>query len=315
MKIMITGIEGFAGRHLATHFMTCGHELCGTVLRPSDLEEMEHRFPGLPLFQADLRFAGGMVGPISAWRPDAIVHLAAQSSGALAARDPVTTYRVNVLGTVNLFETACRLGWSGRILLASTADVYGRITPPRPAREEDPYAPIGHYAASKVMAELAAVEYSRNHRVRSIRVRSFPHTGPGQSDAFALSSFAKQIAAAERSGSGRIRVGNLDVVRDYTDVRDVVRAYGDLLEHGKDGEVYNVAGGTGRSLGSLLELMASQARIPVEIVPDPRRVRPVDIDYQVGDAAKIREEAGWEPQHDLDETLGGLLDFWRGRPA
>ncbi len=315
MKILITGIEGFVGRYLANYLSSRGHEPCGTVLRAVDLDEMKSLFPGVALAQVDLRFATGLVEPVSKWKPDAIVHLAAQSSGALAAKDPVTTYRINVLGTVNLFDTVRRLDWDGRVLLVSTADVYGRITPPRPAREDDPYAPVGHYAASKVMAELAAAEFHRHGQVRSIRARSFPHTGPGQSDAFALSSFAKQIAAVEQSGTGKIRVGNLDVVRDYSDVRDVVRAYGALLEHGRDGEVYNVAGGKGRSLESLLERLASRARTPIEIVRDPRRVRKVDIDYQVGDTARIRSETDWEPRHDIDETMGELLEFWRGRTA
>jgi nucleoside-diphosphate-sugar epimerase len=313
MKILITGIEGFVGRHLAKHFMSCGHRPCGTVLRAGDLEQMKKLYPEISFVQADLRFAAGLVEPLSTWKPDAIVHLAAQSSGALAAKDPVTTYRINLLGTVNLFETVRRLGWEGRILLVSTADVYGRITPARPAREDDPFAPLGHYAASKVMAELVAQEYFKNHGVRSVRARSFPHTGPGQSDTFALSSFARQIAGVELKRSGRIKVGNLDVVRDYSDVRDVVRAYADLLERGRDGEAYNVAGGKGRSLQNMLEMLASRARVPVEITKDRKRVRSVDIDYQVGDRSKILDETGWEPRYDIGSTLGELLDFWRER--
>jgi GDP-4-dehydro-6-deoxy-D-mannose reductase len=181
MKVLITGIEGFVGRHLAVSLRKRGHEPCGTVLRDEDLKSTEKELGDIPLSLADLRHGTALDDPLSRWDPDSIVHLAAQSSGSLAFKQPVSTYRINVLGTLNVLETVRKNGWGGRILVISSGEVYGNVKPYRPLREEDLVAPVNHYATSKVMAEMLADEFYRSHGVRTIRSRAFPHTGPGQS--------------------------------------------------------------------------------------------------------------------------------------
>ncbi|MFQ6103935.1 MAG: GDP-mannose 4,6-dehydratase [Candidatus Glassbacteria bacterium] len=315
MRVLITGIEGFVGRHLAYALLRAGHEAFGTVLREVDLEQLRQDLPEVPLDRADLRFGGSLDRSITCWRPHCIAHCAAQSSGSFSLKNPVTTYRVNVIGTMNVLEAARLHEWDGRVLIVSSADVYGNVGSSRLLGENDPLRPINHYAASKAMAEMVAEQYFHNHGVRTVRVRSFPHTGPGQSPRFALSSFAKQIALAESSGGGKLRVGNLEIVRDYLDVRDVVKAYIAVLEDGRDGEVYNVAGGRSHSLRKLLDDLIGLSEASIEVVQDDRRMRKVDIEYQVGDSAKLTRETGWKPEIGIEDTLRDLIDYWRGRVA
>jgi GDP-4-dehydro-6-deoxy-D-mannose reductase len=311
MRILITGIEGFAGRHLARSLMEAGHEISGTVQSPRDVRSLKRVLGKVPLVHADLRYSRSLERPLSRLAPEYIVHLAAQSSGTLAMRDPALTYRTNTLGTLNLLETLRRMAWEGKVLIVSSADVYGSATILEPFREDDPLVPLNHYAASKAMMELLAIEYFTVHGIRTLRARPFPHTGPGQSERFALSNFARQIAEAEVCGRGTVRVGNLGVVRDYLDVRDVASAYRSLLEGGKDGEVYNISRGQPQRLGEILESMLKGSSARIDIEEEQKRLRPLDIEYQVGDSTKLRKETRWKPLIPLERTLADLLDYWR----
>lgn len=313
MRILVTGIEGFAGRHLAKILLEKGHEVSGTVLKAGDVSTIRKELGGAAISRADLRYSRSFERIVSRASPERIVHLAAQSSGSLAMRDPALTYRTNVLGTMNLLEILRRMEWKGRMLVVGSADVYGSPGTRKPLREGSRLSPPNHYAASKAMAELLAVAYHAVHGLRTVRVRSFPHTGPGQSERFALSSFAKQMAEAERRRGGKVLVGNLAVVRDYLDVRDVARAYIALLDRGRDGEVYNVSRGKPQRLGEILEMMRARCTARVEILEDTARKRPIDIEYQVGDPTKLMRETGWRPMIPLGETLEDLLDYWRGK--
>ena len=313
MKVLVTGIEGFVGRHLATILRDRDHKVCGTVWRHEDLELTSIELSDVPLEQIDLRYGTSFRRVLSEWDPDCIVHLAAQSSGSLAFREPVTTYRVNVLGTLNLLEAVRKANWGGRLLFVSSGEVYGNVNPPRLLLEDDPVAPVNHYATSKAMAEMTAEEYGRTYGVRVIRTRAFPHTGPGQSERFALSSFAKQIVTAEARGDGVLKVGNLDARRDYLDVRDVASAYTALLENGRDGEVYNVSRGENYRIGDLLDRLVEMSTGEIRIVQDRRRLRKIDIPQLAGDSSKLRRETDWVPLIGIGDTLRDLLDHWRDR--
>jgi GDP-4-dehydro-6-deoxy-D-mannose reductase len=290
-----------------------GHEVCGTVLRDVDRQEAAQELKRVPMMLADLRYSTSFTGPLTTWKPDCVVHLAAQSSGSLAVKDPAGTYRINVIGTLNTLEAIRKTGWGGTFLMVSSGEVYGSVRSSKPLREDAPIAPVNHYAASKAMAEMLAAEYQRMHGVKVIITRAFPHTGPGQSRLFALSSFAQQIALAERAGGGVLRVGNLDACRDYLDVRDVASAYGRVLEKGTAGEIYNVASGKSYRIGDLLDILVEKSTSPITVEKDHRRLRKRDIEHLIGDSGKLEIKTGWAPAFDISATLTDLLEYWRER--
>lgn len=315
MKIFVTGIEGFVGRHLANHLLSLGHEVSGTVWNENQLLPLQERFSSLFLYQADIRNHDVMVESLKAASPDAVIHLAAQSSGAYSFKNPRLTFEINVLGTVNLLEVVSQVVPDARIVLVCSSDVYGRVREDQiPIKEETPFQPINPYSASKAAQDLLGVQYFHSHGLNIIRVRAFPHTGPGQNSAFALSNFAHQISTIEAIDfPKRISVGNLDVVRDYLDVEDVVRAYTILIDQGQAGEVYNVASGVGYHLGDLLNLILSLSCKEIKVEQDPNLFRPSDIPVLVGDATRFKELTGWKPTIGMKDTLRRLLDYWRSR--
>lgn len=312
MNVLITGVGGFVGPHLARAIREAGGRAAGVSLEaapPSALEaDALDRYARWDLSQGP---EGGKE-PLS-WRPDAIVHLAGQASAARSFEDPAGTFGANARGTLALFEAARAAQFTGPLLLVSSSEVYGRLTDGQPAREDDPVRPVSPYGASKASAEALASAWARGYGMRIVVARSFSHTGPGQGPAFALASWAHQIAACEarhergEPGPFRLDVGNLAPVRDYSDVRDVVRAYLLLLDRGEPGTAYNVASGTGLALGDALRLLLAHARAPITVVEDPARLRPADLPYLVGDPSRLRA-LGWASQHAIGETLEALLD-------
>jgi GDP-4-dehydro-6-deoxy-D-mannose reductase len=252
---------------------------------------------------------------VAAVRPDGIVHLAGQSSVHESWSNPAATLRTNVIGLLNVFEAVRKRRLEPRVLVVGSAEEYGAVDPDAPPLTEDaPLRPLSPYAVSKVAQGFLALQYALARDLPVIRTRTFPHTGPGRGEAFAESSFARQIAEVE---AGRRRpvlaVGNLDAVRDFTDVRDVVRAYRALLDRGAAGEVYNVCSGRGRSIGDILRSLLEIAGTQVELQVDRERLRPSDLPSLVGDPRKVREATGWEPRIPLETTLRDLLDHWRER--
>ena len=216
-------------------------------------------------------------------------------------------------GTRHLLNAAAALGHPVRVLLASSGYVYGECDPDRPATEETPPAPIGPYAWSKWRMERVARE-ARQPPVTLHIARAFNHTGPGQDARFAVPSFARQIAAAERRGTeALLRVGDLTPRRDFLDVRDVARAYRLIMTHGTEGGVYNIASGTAIGMQQVLEILATLARVPVRPEPDGARLRPAEVQVSVGSAARLREATGWRPEFALERTLADTLDYWRCR--
>jgi GDP-4-dehydro-6-deoxy-D-mannose reductase len=315
LKVFITGIEGFVGGHLANHLLTRNYEVSGTVWNENEIPALKESLPSVGLYPADIRYHDVMEQILKSTSPDTIVHLAAQSSGAYSYKNPRLTFEVNVLGTVNLLEAIAQETPDARVVMVCSADVYGKVEEDQiPIRETTPFRPINPYSVSKVTQDFLGIQYYYSHGLNIVRVRSFPHTGPGQNPVFALPSFARQISEIESTEFPKpMSVGDLGVIRDYLDVEDVVKAYALLIEQGEAGDVYNVASGVGHSLRDLLELMLSLSAREIEVVEDPALFRPSDIPILVGDATKFRELTGWRPTVEMKETLRRLLDYWRGK--
>lgn len=315
MTVLITGIAGFVGSHLVDLLRAeQPEEGIAGVVRPGT-PTPEHLREGVRLLEADLEDAAAVESAVAAVRPESIIHLAGQSSVHESWSNPAATIRTNVIGLLHVFEAVRRRRLEPRVLVVGSAEEYGAVEPDAPPIAEDaPLRPLSPYAVSKVAQGYLALQYALSQNLAVVRTRTFPHTGPGRGEAFAESSFARQIAEVE---AGRRRpvlaVGNLDAVRDFTDVRDVVRAYWSLLERGVPGEVYNVCSGQGRSIGDVLRGLLEIAGVQVDLQVDRERLRPSDLPSLVGDPRKVREATGWEPRIPLERTLRDLLDDWRDR--
>jgi GDP-4-dehydro-6-deoxy-D-mannose reductase len=314
VRILITGAAGFVGAHLAAHLSkaTASASLFGLV-RPGSGELPE----GMVRIEADMEDAAALARALDTARPDRIVHLAAQSSPHDSWRDPIGTLRTNILGLAYLLEEVRALSLAPRVLVVGSAEEYGAVPEAlQPVREETPLRPASPYAVSKLAQGYLALQYSLSHGLAAIRTRTFNHTGPGRGAAFAESSFARQIAEIEKGEREPvIAVGNLEAVRDFSDVRDVVRAYELLLERGTPGEVYNVCSGRGLRIREILDRLLALSKALIEVRVDPERLRPADVPTLVGDPARLHGATGWEPRLTLDQTLGDLLEYWRGRLA
>jgi len=316
MKLLVTGVAGFVGGHLARYLSReqPSVEVSGLV-RPGT------RAPQLPpevaLVEADLEDAEAVEALLEEVRPDRIIHLAAQSSVHRSWVDPAGTLRANVLGLLHVLEAVRKRALWPRILVVGSAEEYGPVRPEEmPIREEAPLRPASPYAVSKVAQGALALLYGPAGGMRVVLTRTFHHTGPGRGEAFAESSFARQIAEIEAGLRPPVlKVGNLEAVRDFADVRDVVRAYWLLLEKGEGGAAYNVCSGTGRPVRHLLDLLLAASSARVEVRVDPDRLRPADVPAQVGDPSRLRAATGWEPRIPLERTLRDLLDDWRARTA
>lgn len=315
MKLLITGVAGFVGGHLVDLLRT-EHpevEIQGLDSHPGP----RVRALQLDVIAADVEDGATVAQAIGDLRPDAIVHLAAQSSPQKSWEDPAGTLRTNVLGLLNLLEGSRAHGLRPRVLVVGSAEEYGQVSAgDLPLREDAPLRPLTPYAVSKVAQAYLALQYALSPGLPVVRTRTFHHTGPRRGEAFAESSFARQLAEIE---AGRrepmIEVGNLDAVRDFTDVRDVVRAYWGLLERGRPGEVYNVCSGTGVRLADLLRTLIEVSGLRVEVRVDPGRLRPADVPELVGDPGRIRRDIGWSPVIPLERSLADLLQYWRERVA
>lgn len=300
MKALVTGASGFVGRHLCAHLAASGDEVVAT-------DRVAHG-AGPVLDVVDQAATREL---LRSEAPDAVYHLAGWSDVGGSWVDPLGTWRANAEGTLNVLEAARQVS-VGRVLVVSSADVYGIVADEDlPITEGHPMRPVSPYAASKVAADILALQARLGHGQDVVRVRAFNHLGPGQSDRFVASAIASRIAANERDGNDEVPVGNLAARRDFTDVRDVVRAYRMLMEHGAAGEVYNVCSGTAVAIQQLADRLLALAKRPMRLVVDPERYRPVDVPVVLGNASRLHAATGWEPEVDLDTTLADLLDHWR----
>lgn len=311
MRALITGLGGFVGRHLLHHLWANGDHVSG-LAREADARDLPD---GVELFAVDLLDRKSVDRAISSARPEAVYHLAAQSSSGESLADPWATLSNNLLGQLNLLESVVSWASSARVLAVCSSEEYGRVRPDEiPTHEDVPLRPTSPYAVSKVGQDAMAYQYFAQHKLAIVRVRPFSHTGPGHDPRFAIPSFAKQLAEIE---AGRrtpvLRVGNLDAARDYTDVRDMVRAYRLALMLGEPGEVYNLGRGESVRLSAVLEELRALCRAAVSVEEDPARLRPSDVPFQQADTSRFTALTGWKPEIPWRTTLQDTLDYWRGR--
>ena len=295
MRVLVTGANGFVGRHLVARLRAAGHDVVAAG-------HIDHGGDVVPF---DLRDSRNVARVIAGARADAVAHLAAQAFVPTSIADPLGTFEVNVGGTLRVLEAVRAANGRTRVLVAGSADAYGP-QPPRcyPLVETTAPVPANPYAASKIAAEAFALAAARSYGLDVVVTRAFNHIGPGQDERFVVPSFAMQLARIAAGGNPLMRVGNLDAQRDFLDVRDVVHAYMLVLEgRATAGEMYNVASGKAVSIKELLRQLVTIARVGVEIRDDPERMRPADVPLVLGDAAKFRTATGWEPSISLATSL------------
>lgn len=310
-KVFLTGASGFVGRHLVELLSRENFEIFGTCFpeKPSSCLDMGP----LAWFHVDIRNNDAISAILQEVQPDWIFHLAAVSNVGYSWKNRRETLETNVLGSFAVFDAVRKVSPKARILFISSCDVYGILSPiDRALTEEDETPVVSPYAFTKVSGELLARFYARIEGLDIVIARSFPHTGPEQTANFVFSDWACQIARIELGAAAPVlRVGNLDVRRDYSDVRDVVKAYRLLLEKGKSGEIYNICSGTAMSLKDALDLLISFSSEKIEVEVDPAKLRKADIPLLLGDNSKIRNGVGWSPAIPMGQTLHDLLAYWR----
>jgi GDP-4-dehydro-6-deoxy-D-mannose reductase len=297
VRALVTGAAGFVGRHLVSGLLAAGDEVHET-----------DRHLGL-----DILDPPGLAELFGTIHPEVVFHLAGQADVGGSWSSPVETFRINAEGTMNVLLAAVHAGVE-RVVAVSSADVYGQVPEAElPITEDRPLRPVSPYGASKASADLIALQAHLGHGLAVLRARPFNHLGPGQSDRFVASAMASRIAHNELSGNEEVPVGNLSARRDFTDVRDVVRAYRLLAERGEPGEAYNVCSGRDVAVQEIADRLVALADGPMALVPDPDLLRPVDTPVLRGDPTRLRKATGWEPTITLDQTLADVLDDWRHR--
>lgn len=297
VRALVTGAAGFVGRHLVAGLRAAGDEVHETdrhlgldILDPAGLDEL-----------------------FAATRPEVVYHLAGQADVGGSWTSPVETFRINAEGTMNVLLAAVGAEVH-RVIAVASADVYGQVPEAElPIGEDRPLRPVSPYGASKASADVVALQAFLGHGLGVIRARPFNHLGPGQSDRFVASAVASRIARNEMEGESEVPVGNLSARRDFTDVRDVVRAYRLLAERGVPGEAYNVCSGQDVAIQEVADRLVALADGPMALVPDPELLRPVDTPVLRGDCTRLHEATGWSPEITLDQTLADVLDDWRKR--
>ncbi len=308
---LVTGASGFAGQHLTAALASATvWEVIGTSRRTGQSSERVRSVA------CDMRDADLVKRVIDRYRPDTVFHLAAQSYVPKSVADPGATLANNILGQVNLFEAILSVGIQPRILVVSSSEIYGAVDAGAlPVDEDAALRPGNPYAVSKATQDLLGYQYAASAGLDIVRVRPFNHSGPGQSDRFVLSGFARQVADAESERvEPSILTGNLDAERDFLDVRDVVRAYLLAVERGVSGEAYNISSGAPRRIGDLLDMYLGMATRQLTVRHDPARMRPSDTPIIYGDSTRFRAATGWAPQITIEQTLADTLDYWRSHP-
>jgi len=317
MKALITGCAGFAGSHLAEHLLDQSEEVIALVRPNEDLENIRQIEGHLQISRGDLRDFDCLLEVLKSSRPQRIYHLAALSSPSESLASPDLTYQVNFTGTLNLLAAWLRVGMDCRFLLVSSAEVYGKVPPEKlPMREGMELRPGSPYAGSKAAAEILALQFFESYALPIVRVRPFNHTGPRQSSNFVCSKFARQAAEIDLGlRPPEIVAGNLQAIRDFSDVRDIVRGYHDLLEMGTPGEVFQLCSGHPVSIATILQTMISFTSKPVQISVDKSLFRDQEAAEVWGDYSKAKLAVGWEPRRALADTLRELKLYWEARSA
>lgn len=314
MRALITGISGFAGSFLADYLLARGGvEVWGVAhtggerLAPADSP--------INFVRGDLTEPAVAADLLARVSPDLIFHLAAQAFVPASWQDPWATLENNIRAQVNLLQAAAAQSSPARILIVGSNEEYGRVAAAElPISEETPLQPDSPYGVSKITQDYLGLQYFLTRHLKVVRVRPFNHIGPRQDERFVAANFAKQIAEIEVGAREPVLcVGNLEAQRDFTDVRDMVRAYVLALEQGVLGEVYNIGSGTPRTVRSIVDVYLSLVRVPIRVEPDPARTRPSDTPVSYCDAAKFKRQTGWEPQISFEQSLRDTLEYWRER--
>jgi GDP-4-dehydro-6-deoxy-D-mannose reductase len=315
-RVLVTGVTGFAGSHLVDYMLTRNDcEIFGIQRWRSPMDNVEHFKDRITLVECDLRDASSTRDTLERIRPDWIFHLAAQSFVPTSWSAPTECLTTNVLGELNVFEAVRRIGLPCRIQLACSSEEYGMVQEDElPIRETNPLRPLSPYAVSKVAQDLLGYQYWMSWKVDVVRTRGFNHEGPRRGPVFVASDFAKQIADIEKGRKPPVlHVGNLEARRDFTDVRDMARAYWLALEKCAPGEVYNICRGKAWSIREVLDLLLGMTKTKIEVRQDRMRLRPSDVPVLIGDRTKFTQATGWEPTIPFERTLEDMLDFWRAR--
>lgn len=317
MRVLITGITGFAGSHLAEYILA-NHpdtEVFGLVRWRSRMDNIAQVQDRVRLIEADIKDQVSLRAALAESKPDRVFHLAAQSFVPASWTCPAETFATNAIGEINLFEAIRALDLKPKVQVAGSSEEYGQVFSDEiPMKETNPLRPLSPYAVSKVAQDLLAFQYYKSYGLRTVRTRGFNHTGPRRGDVFVTSSFAKQIAEIEKKKRPPvIMVGNLEAKRDFTDVRDMVRAYWLALERGVEGEVYNIGRGQAFAMKEVLDLLMSLSRARMEVKVDPARLRPSDVPVLLADSSKFMGLTGWRPMIPFKQTILDLLNYWRER--
>ena len=315
MKALITGAAGFVGGHLARHLIDQDYSVAGVVL-PQEARKAVETLPSeVSIIEADILDDELLNRAFADWEPGVVFHLAAFSNPESSWARARQTLEINILGSHNVLQAAVEAGVETRVLLVGSSQQYGHVAETdQPMREGLPQRPLTPYAVSKASQELLGLRFFLSEQLPVLLVRSFNHTGPGQSASYVCSNFARQVAEIE-SGlrEPKIEVGNLSARRDFTDVRDVVRAYVRIAEAGNPGEPYNVCRGEAFSVQHILDALLELTDADVTVRVDMTRYHVLDAPLIVGDNSRLRFELGWEPSISLEQTLSDLLKFWRIR--
>ena len=310
MKALVIGAAGFVGGYLIRELKSCGYEVAATKLPFEKLDS------DAQVFDLDITDPKQVEELIGQKRPDKIFHLAAQSSVKVSWDNPALTVKVNVLGSLNVI-TACKAlmsdGYKPTILMIGSAEEYGKVAPEScPIKETLPCSPKNVYALTKMAQNGLASIYAEAYGMDIVNVRAFNHTGPAQATQFVVSDFCSQAAMIEAGKKEPvISVGNLEAKRDFTDVRDIVRAYVMLAEKGRGGQTYNVGSGKAVRIADILDMIIAKAKCPIEVKTDPARMRPSDVPIHCADTEKLRAETGWEQKYPLDQTIEDTLNYFR----
>jgi len=314
-KVLITGITGFAGSWLAEYLLEEGCEVYGITRWRSRTDNIDYIRDKLKLINADIRDGYSLQKAFKEVQPNFCFHLAAQSFVLESWNSPLETLSTNILGTTNVLEAIKLECPECKTVVAGSSEEYGKVYENEiPIKEENPLRPMSPYGVSKVATDKLGVLYYMSYSLPVVVTRAFNHTGPRRGEVFATSNFAKQIADIEKGTQNpTIGVGNLSSFRDFTDVRDIVKAYWLLAQKGLPGEVYNICSGEGTQIAEVLNTLLGLSDSIIRVEQDPSRMRPSDVPLLVGDCSKLKALTGWSPEIPLSETLEGLLNYWRSR--
>ena len=312
-KVLVTGATGFAGSYLAEHLLSKRYETIGTYI-VNDLTNVNSIKDRAEFRKLDIANAKAVSSFVKEIKPDFIFHLAALTSPKKSFDDPQVTVTNNIIAEMNILNAVKENKLTNtKTLIVSSADIYGMVSKNNlPIAENAPLMPLSPYSVSKIAQDFLGLQYFLAYKLKIIRVRPFNHIGPRQSSHFVVSSIAKKIAEIEKGISGPIlKVGNLEAKRDFTDVRDMVKAYLLLLEKGALGEVYNVGSGASYKINDILKMLLYLSKSKIKVEKDKSLFRPIDIPDLVCDSSKFRKVTGWKPEIKIERTLKDTLDYWR----